>query len=255
MRPERFGRADLRTCRSGASGRRPAAGTPRRSTAPGRPRSRAARRAAPRAGASARLPGTSGARRRPPSPAARRRAARPARGGRRRSRPTCALVESSAPRKSTASAISSALRAPAPSSSMSAVRLARPNFAAGSTPVPALMRQLEVHGRHLVDAHDPAPAARSRASASRPAAASAPAAARAPAASSDPAPAGRRRTTAATTPEPDRRSASRLVPSCLRTQTVGACTHLTGSTISSTRLFEGRNLCAIAWMSAGDSAR
>ena len=38
-------------------------------------------------------------------------------------------------------------------------------------------------------------------------------------------------------------------------KTVGTCTHLIGSTTNSTRLFSGSHFCAIAWMSAGDTAR
>jgi hypothetical protein len=45
----------------------------------------------------------------------------------------------SAPRKSTSSEICNAVREPAPSSNIAAVRLAMPNFPAGSSSAPALM--------------------------------------------------------------------------------------------------------------------
>ena len=47
-----------------------------------------------------------------------------------------------APRNSAASAMSSALRLPAPSSSIAAVRLATPNWPSGSSPLPAITTRL-----------------------------------------------------------------------------------------------------------------
>ena len=65
------------------------------------------------------------------------------------------VVRSVAPRKSTASAISSALRFPAPSSSIADVMLATPNLPAGSGAPAGHHDQAHLDDRHLVQLDDP----------------------------------------------------------------------------------------------------
>ncbi len=82
-------------------------------------------------------------------------AARPERSGERPMHRTSWSCSATAPRNSTSSAISSALREPAPSSSMAAVRLASPNLPAGIVTAAGLHEQIDLHERHLVRLDQP----------------------------------------------------------------------------------------------------
>ena len=65
------------------------------------------------------------------------------------------LVASAAPRNSTSSATCNAVRLPAPSSSIAAVRLATPNLPAGSSLAPAFTKQIDLDERHFVGLDQP----------------------------------------------------------------------------------------------------